>query len=178
VTDTAICDRHINLQGQVFSIPPQLLTAIGVVESGRWRTGGDTVCPWPWTVTAAAVDGGGRFFVTRDEAVAWVLALQAEGIRKIDVGCLQITLTPSSVSRMPSPLPPNVAYGASYLARQYAMTRGWAQAVGNYHSSTRSYHRAYRGKVLHAWPLEQRQASELRRQTRIAALARELSPFS
>lgn len=173
--DPAICDHFITEAERTRGIPSQLLSAIGVVESGRWQASGQPVRPWPWTVTAASVGRNGRFFDSRDEAIAWVRTLQAEGVRNIDVGCMQINLAahPHAFATLEEAFSPaaNVAYGADYLARQYAATRGWAQAVGNYHSSTRSFHRAYRQKVLRAWPLEQRRAAELRRQARLAALA-------
>ena len=44
---------------------------------------------WPWTVNA---NGAGKFFDTKAEAVAEVEFLMTEGVRNIDVGCMQINL--------------------------------------------------------------------------------------
>ena len=47
------------------------------------------VHPWPWTINA---EGQGLFYDTKAQAVAAVRALQARGVRSIDVGCMQVNL--------------------------------------------------------------------------------------
>src|SRR5579884_4260905 len=84
-----LCSRAIALAERGAGLPAGLLPAIGRVESGRPDplTGG--VQPWPWTINA---EGVGHFFDTKADAIAAVQALQAQGIRSIDVGCMQINL--------------------------------------------------------------------------------------
>jgi len=45
---------------------------------------------WPWTINA---QGKGQFFKTKAEAVKAIKNLQAQGVKSIDVGCMQINLS-------------------------------------------------------------------------------------
>ena len=45
--------------------------------------------PWPWATNHA---GEGHYFASAPEAITWVAAQQASGIRSIDVGCFQVNL--------------------------------------------------------------------------------------
>src|SRR4051794_32005872 len=65
-------------------IPANLLAAISRVESGRRDPLTLATHPWPWTANA---EGQGFFYETKAVAVAAVRAMQARGIRSIDVGC-------------------------------------------------------------------------------------------
>ena len=58
------------------SLPPGLLTAVAVSESGKYDPGRRGVAPWPWTVNN---QGDGRYFATAAEAIAHVAALQRSG---------------------------------------------------------------------------------------------------
>ena len=69
--------------------PPGMLAAIAQVESGPPDSRTGAMRPWPWTIDA---DGVGPFFATKAQAVAAVAALQAQGMRSIDVGCMQVNL--------------------------------------------------------------------------------------
>jgi len=84
-----ICASAIGHTERDHKIPNDLLTAIAQTESGRWDGDREAVFAWPWTVTNGP---DGRFFPTKAEAIAHVRALQARGIRNIDVGCMQINL--------------------------------------------------------------------------------------
>ena len=66
----------------------QLSSSQAEVESGRANDKG-VIRPWPWTINA---EGRGQFFATKLEAIAAVRALQASGVRSIDVGCMQVNL--------------------------------------------------------------------------------------
>ena len=71
------------------AVPPQLLAAIGRVESGRRDPVTGVWGAWPWTINA---EGSGSYFDTKAEAIQAVQALQARGVRSIDVGCMQVNL--------------------------------------------------------------------------------------
>jgi len=60
-----------------------------VTETGRWDGASQENSAWPWTITA---DGQGRFFDTKEEALLEAEILITEGVRNIDVGCMQVNL--------------------------------------------------------------------------------------
>ena len=70
------------------AIPDHLMAAIGRVESGRRGPDG-AVNPWPWSINA---EGQDIIYESKAEAIAGVQALQAKGMRSIDVGCMQVNL--------------------------------------------------------------------------------------
>src|SRR6202034_1371509 len=88
------------------AIPSGLLAAIGRVESGRHDPVSGTLKPWPWTVDAEAQ---GAFYDTKEQAIAAVSALQARGVRSIDVGCMQVNLLqhPGAFSGLEQAFDPN-----------------------------------------------------------------------
>ena len=108
--------------------------------------------PWPWTINA---DGDGAFFDTKAQAIAAVRALQARGVRSIDVGCMQISLLhhPDAFATLDQAFDPatNADYGAGFLRRLYTQTGDWAAAAAQYHSATPTLAAEYRQKVMAAW---------------------------
>ncbi len=70
-------------------VPDAFLQAIARVGSGRPDPLTVTIAPWLWTVNA---EGAGSFYASKQEAVAAVRALQARGVRPMDVGCIQVNL--------------------------------------------------------------------------------------
>ncbi|MGD9862214.1 MAG: lytic transglycosylase domain-containing protein [Pseudodonghicola sp.] len=125
-----------------YGIPDNLLLAIGIQEAGRRGAAGLTV--WPWTVNA---EGEGMFFRTRAEAVAWVRAKQAGGMRSIDVGCMQVNqrwhgAEFASLDQAFDPMV-NVDYAARYLTGLYREAGDWWAAAGRYHSATETYQQNY-----------------------------------
>src|SRR5690242_7431953 len=79
-----LCRTAIAAAERSWRLPAGLLPAIGRVESGRPDPQTGRVQSWPWTINA---EGVGRFFETKEQAIAAVQALQARGVRSIDVGC-------------------------------------------------------------------------------------------
>ena len=71
-------------------------------------------------------EGEGRYFPTKNEAVAAVRELQLRGIRNVDVGCMQVNLMHhgDAFESIEAALEPeiNVAYGARYLAALHRET--------------------------------------------------------
>lgn len=131
-------------------LPPGLLGAIAQVESGR--TIGGAAVPWPWT---ADVEGTGSFYDTKDAAIAAVRAAQRDGVRSIDVGCMQVNLLhhPDAFANLEQGFDPvsNVAYAARLLRQLHAEAGDWARAAALYHSATPALGLAYRRKVMAAW---------------------------
>jgi hypothetical protein len=81
------CRSAVGAAERGSGIPPHLLAAISRVESGRRDPVTGDFHPWPWTVNA---EGQGFFYDSKAEAIAAVRGMQAQGIRSIDVGCMQV----------------------------------------------------------------------------------------
>ena len=99
--------------------------------------------------------GEGRYYPKKAAAIAAAKSLQAEGVRNIDVDCMQINLMHHKKA-FPSIKPAfdpaiNVAYGAKYLAALHRETSFWFTAVKRYHSARPKFHLPYRGRVFRIW---------------------------
>lgn len=145
------CQTHIAEYEKKHQIPPGLLHAISKVESGRKdRTG--RIVSWPWTVNA---EGESFFFATKHEAVAAVKKMQLQGIKSIDVGCMQVNLHyhPKAFQSIELAFDPltNVAYAAQFLKSLKTTHASWHKAIAYYHSAKAEHHIPYRNKVLNAW---------------------------
>lgn len=147
-----LCLDQTRLKEQVSDIPAHMLTALSVVESGRWDSDRQARIAWPWTVNNG---GTGKFFRTKAEAIAHVRALQARGEWNIDVGCMQINLhyhgdAFDSLEKAFEPRA-NVEYAAKFLTDLYRQTGSWTQAVSRYHSATPHLAERYMGKFRTAF---------------------------
>jgi len=150
------CVSAIARQERAKGIPHGLLQAISLAESGRWfeNTGkarGEVIA-WPWTVTTG---GKGHFLPNRVDAVAFVQALQANGVENIDVGCMQINLKyhPNAFASIEQAFDAhtNATYAANFLKTRHAISKSWIQAAGDYHSTTPELNQGYRVKVSKLW---------------------------
>lgn len=133
-------------------IPAGLLAALSLAESGRWNATDRENVAWPWTVTTG---GKGHYLPSRVDAVAFVKALQADGVENIDVGCMQINLKyhPDAFQSIEQAFDPtaNALYAANFLRERFAVTRSWIEAAGQYHSTTPDLNRRYKDKVTKLW---------------------------
>jgi hypothetical protein len=164
--DGSLCRSAIGVAEESEHIPDAFLAAIARVESGRadQQTGG--LVAWPWTINA---EGVGSFFDTKAEAVSAVRALQARGVRSIDVGCLQVNLMhhPEAFGSIEQAFDPgaNASYAGRFLLTLFAKVGSWPLAAAAYHSQTPTIGAAYQRKVLAEWAVpdgsgQQRQASQ------------------
>lgn len=153
----AQCRRAISGAERAGVIPPHLLSAISLVESGRRDPQTGRIDPWPWTINA---EGQGFFYESKAQAVAAVHALQAHGVHSIDVGCMQVNLMhhPAAFASLEQAFDPatNAAYAARFLGQLHGQTGDWAKAAAFYHSQTPGLSADYARKVLALWPLEKR----------------------
>jgi tetratricopeptide (TPR) repeat protein len=151
------CLRYLQSYERNMRIPQGLLTAISLVESGRPAGPNNQLTAWPWTIN---VNGQGKFFDSKEEAIAETRKLLDEGQRSIDVGCMQINLRyhPNAFKTMEDAFDPalNVAYGAQFLKSLHALQGSWAKAVERYHSSDDGRRAEYREKVIAFWNGEAR----------------------
>jgi hypothetical protein len=127
------CERAIRTATAEAGLPPDLLMAIALAESGRVQDG--RLRPWPW---AANLEGRGHWFSTRAELVAFAEGAIAAGRRSIDIGCFQINwhwhgAAFARPNDLAEPLT-GARHAAGYLLRLHAETGSWERAVGAYHS--------------------------------------------
>ncbi len=150
--DSLLCLKEAARLEKRERIQTNLLSAIALVESGRFSKKYPSGVSWPWTVTA---EGKGKFYNSKQEALDAVRELQKQGVENIDVGCMQINLKyhPEAFDSIENALDPrkNVAYAADFLKRNYQETKSWGEAATRYHSKT--VHKAFRyeDKLLETW---------------------------
>lgn len=144
--DTYACLNATKKIEKEYQIKKHLLTTISSVETGRWNEKEQQSLAWPWTINA---QGKGQFFKTKAEAVKAIKKLQAQGVKSIDVGCMQINLSyhGKAFKSIEDALDPqkNVTYAAKYLKSLYLKKgKDWLKAAMAYHSTTP--HKAQRYK--------------------------------
>lgn len=149
---SSLCEQAIAKAETAGHTPLGMLASIGQVESGRRDPVNGAMRPWPWTIDA---DGAGQFFATKAQAVAAVAALQAQGVRSIDVGCMQVNLMhhPDAFRSLDQAFDPasNTAYAVSFLNDLYRLTGIWPKAIAAYHSETPQIADDYQRRVLATW---------------------------
>ncbi len=149
---SAWCETAVTSAEYSNRLPPRLLAAISLTETGRVEAASGRFRPWPWTINAA---GMGHFFRTSQQAINAVKALQARGVRSIDVGCLQVNLMyhPRAFASLQEAFDPriNAAYAARFLNALYADSKSWSSAIAAYHSETPVLGDAYRSMVMAHW---------------------------
>jgi hypothetical protein len=150
--DGAACEAAAEETEREAGLPPGLLRAIGIVESGRWQPALARSAPWPY-----AIDAGGysMFMESLEEAAAKVAALRQQGLQSIDVGCFQINLLyhPEAFASIEEAFDPraNAAYAARFLLSLYSRVGNWEEAVADYHSAVVALGEPYRAKVYEVW---------------------------
>jgi hypothetical protein len=148
----ALCEAAILGAEHAGKTPKGMLAAIGLVESGRPDPKSGAVRPWPWTIDA---NGVGQFFATKEDAIAAVEQLQAQGVRSIDIGCMQINLMhhPDAFASLDEAFDPpaNAAYAVRFLKALYNQSHDWPTAVATYHSNTPDIAADYQRRVLAVW---------------------------
>jgi len=145
-----LCSAAIAAAERESGLPAGLLGAIAKVETGR-RAPDGSVQPWPWSHNAA---GDGRYAASNAEALQEVRALQARGVRSIDIGCMQVNLLhhPQAFPSLEAGFDPatNIAYAVRFLRELHARTGDWNQAVAMYHSATPERGLIYQQRVMAA----------------------------
>jgi hypothetical protein len=147
-----LCDTAIVSAERAIRLPPRLLAAIAEVESGRPDDDTGTLRPWPWTINA---EGRGQFFASKAQAIDAVRTLQAQGVRSIDVGCMQVNLMhhPNAFATLDEAFGPtvNALYAGRFLNTLYGVSGSWLQATAAYHSETPAIGADYRRRVMARW---------------------------
>ncbi len=158
-----LCRAATSSVEQASRIPDQLLSAISKVESGRLDPQSGTVQAWPWTINA---EGIGHYYESKGEAIAAAQAFQAQGIRSIDVGCLQVNLSyhPTAFASLDQAFDPqsNAAYAASFLQTLFQQQGSWPHAAAAYHSLNPGPGADYQRRVLETWAQPDRATARAR----------------
>ncbi len=164
------CQHAIQHAEASRALPEDLLMAISFAEAGKWDADRQEIIAWPWTVTSR---GKGHYFPDKQAAVAFVRELQRQGVRNIDVGCLQVNLHyhPDAFSGLEEALDPrtNALYAAKFLTQLHRQNKSWSEAIRRYHSADPSRGDPYQQRVLSFWNKQQRTTAEVYRQSVIAA---------
>lgn len=152
--DWHLCRDATTRLEQQHNMPAGVVTAIAMAESGR-RAPDGSLQAWPWTINA---EGRAYYFATREDAVSAVRRLLAEGMRTIDVGCMQVNLRfhPRAFTSVEEAFDPisNVAYGSYFLRDLESRSDSWEQAIGRYHSFSPNLNERYRTRVTAIWDRE------------------------
>jgi soluble lytic murein transglycosylase-like protein len=153
---TQLCEAAVVNAEHDAHLPARMMGAISLVESGRPDPSTGTMRPWPWTINA---EGQDAFFASKQEAVDAVRALQARGIRSIDIGCMQVNLMyhPDAFVSLEFAFDPdtNARYAARFLTELHRAGREWPAAIAAYHSETPWRGARYQQLVLArlGWPV-------------------------
>jgi hypothetical protein len=151
--ESVACLEGIAHSETAHRLAPRLLLAIGLVESGRPDRLSGRLAPWPWTINVAGI---GYFFDTKQAAITAVQAVQAAGIRSIDVGCMQVNLLqhPHAFATLEDAFDPetNAQYGGRFLQQLQAALGSWPAAAGAYHSMTPELAIPYVARIASFWP--------------------------
>ncbi len=157
--DWDVCRSAAARMEQQHNLPKGMMTSIALVESGR-RSPSGQVKSWPWTINA---EGRAYYFATRNDAVDAVRRLMAEGVRTIDIGCMQVNLRfhPRAFTSVEEAFDPmsNVAYAAYFLRDLETRSESWDQAIGRYHSFSPALNARYSARVQAVWGKERETAS-------------------
>jgi hypothetical protein len=147
-----LCEAAIVSAERAERLPERMMGAIAVVETGRSDAATGTLRPWPWTINA---EGQGFFFASKQQAIDAVRALQARGVRSIDVGCMQVNLMfhPAAFATLDQAFDPgaNALFAARFLNALRTTHSDWPAAIAAYHSETPAIGAGYRQLVLARW---------------------------
>jgi hypothetical protein len=147
-----LCATAIVTAERAEHLPERMMGAIAVVETGRTDAASGALRPWPWTINA---EGQGFFFASKQQAIEAVRALQARGVRSIDVGCMQVNLMfhPTAFATLDLAFDPgaNAMYAAHFLNALRTTHSDWPAAIAAYHSETPAIGASYRQLVLAHW---------------------------
>lgn len=124
-----VCEREMARAAKVHDVPLGVLYAVGLTETGR----GDGLRPYALNINGQAV-----YDLERHEALQRIESSRAQGIKLIDIGCMQINHywhadKFNSIDEMLDPAR-NVAYAAAFLKELYQREGSWVMAVARYHA--------------------------------------------
>jgi hypothetical protein len=155
------CEEAMESAARANGVPTRLMAAVGLAETGRQDPNTGAWHPWPWTINA---EGHGFFFGSKGEAILAVQALQANGVRSIDIGCMQVNLLhhPDAFTTLDEAFDPqhNTRYAGRFLSQLFHRSGDWIVAASWYHSTTIDLAADYAKRILAYLPGAKLGASE------------------
>ncbi len=152
IEDKDVCFYHTSKAEIEKNIKKNILSTISLVETGRMSKDKVIGNPWPWTI---AYQGKGHYFNTKNEAVQKVKKLQKQGIKSIDVGCMQVNLFyhGNAFATIEEAFEPsvNVDYAGDFVNRLYKKHGNWGAAATAYHSHNPEKAHKYEDKLIKVW---------------------------
>ena len=138
----ALCEWASKTAAAEAGVPPDILGALTLTETGRNRDG--VVRPWAWSVNA---EGKGSWFDDPGSALAFAEDRVARGRLNLDIGCFQLNyrwhgMHFASVAEMFDPLN-NARYAARFVSELQAEFGDWRKAAGAFHSRTQVHATRY-----------------------------------
>ena len=120
----SVCEQAALQAAAESGVPPDILTALTLTETGRKLNG--RLRPWAWSVNA---DGAGTWFDEPGEALRFAQDRIDQGRTNVDIGCFQINFrwhgeNFASVREMFDPLA-NARYAARFVSQLHAETGDW-----------------------------------------------------
>lgn len=124
-------------------IPPEILTAIAIKESGvKGRF-------WPWTIN---LNGQSIYLETRQKAIDTAKRLLSQGIKNFDVSLMQVNWRWNGhrFASIESAFDPvvNLRVASQILSEHHKSTGTWQAAIARYHSRSSSLGQRYVADVL------------------------------
>lgn len=137
-----------------FGVPPGLLYAVALTESGQSSLSGGQFRPWPWTLN---IDGKGHYYLSRRQAWAALKEVLAHSEASVDIGLMQVNWRYHHTD-LGSPwqaLEPyhNLRVAAAILNQCFTRHGAWLPSAGCYHAPhhpDRAQH--YSQRVQRHWP--------------------------
>ena len=130
-----LCSKRFPIEEHKSKIPPILLPAIAVTESGRWSEKLGMNVPWPWSIR---VDGQKYFFDTKEEAISRAGEFIEDG-KTVAIGCMM--LSPDNTANLHALFDPatNMAMGANKLSKEHDKQGDWIRATAAYNPAAPNY---------------------------------------
>lgn len=136
-----------------YDLPPALLYAVALTESGQSALSEGRFRPWPWALN---INGEGHYFTSRQEALQALQAALMHTNSSVDIGLMQINWRyhRAALGSAWQALDPyhNLRVAAAILRDCLNEHTNWMQTAGCYHApndSTRA--QAYASRVQQHW---------------------------
>ena len=136
-----------------YNLPPALLYAVALTESGQSALSEGQFRPWPWALN---INGAGHYFTSRQDALQALQVALANAASSVDIGLMQVNWRyhHAALGSAWEALDPyhNMRVAAAILRDCLNEHTNWMQTAGCYHApndSTRA--QAYASRVQQHW---------------------------
>ena len=118
-----------------YGLPPALLYAVALTESGQSSLSHGEFRPWPWALN---IDGKGQYFPSRQSAWRALQAALTKTDASVDIGLMQVSWRyhHSSLGSSWQALDPyhNLRVAAELLRNCFIDHSNWIESAGCYHA--------------------------------------------